>query len=182
MQTLRMSTTCSGCGASLEDSAPFCSQCGQTVVPAAIEQPFSAPPPPPPPPPFAVAPPPPGFDVPVVPAAVPPKKSKAPLIAVAIIVVAVLVAIGVYLATKSDSDDASSTPGETYPAEVRKNFLDSCSQSSSGQDAYCECVLTQAEATYSMEEFAALEERYTKGEAQAELDQLIEPCMDLITP
>lgn len=177
-----MSTTCSGCGASLEDGAPFCSQCGQTVVPAAIGQPFSAPPPPPPPPPFAVPPSPPSGEVPVAAMAAPPKKSKAPLIAAAIVVVAVLVAVGVYLATKSDSDGDSSKPGTTYPAQVRENFLTSCSESSNGEDAYCECVLAEAEAKYSMEEFAALEERYTNGQAQEELDQLLEPCLDLITP
>ncbi len=97
MQTPCMSTTCTGCGASLEDGAPFCSQCGQTVVPAAIEQPFSAPPPAPPPPPFAVTPTP-GFEAPIAPVTAPPKKSKATLIVVAVIVVAVLVAVGVSLA------------------------------------------------------------------------------------
>lgn len=177
-----MSTTCSGCGASLEDGAPFCSQCGQTVVPAAIEQPFSAPPPPPPPPPFAVSTPAPGADMPVAPVAAPPKKSKAPLIAVAIIVVAVLIAVVVYLATKSDSGGDSSKAGEAYPEQVRENFLTSCSTSSNGQDAYCECVLTEAEAKYSMEEFAALEERFSNGAAQDELDELLEPCLDLIAP
>ncbi len=150
------------------------------MVPAAIEQPFSAPPPPPPPPPFAVAPPSPGAEIPFSPDPVP-KKSKAPIIAVAIVLVAVLVAVGVYLATKSDSDD-SSPAGSAFPAEVRDNFLESCAESSDGQQAYCECVLVEAEAKYTMDEFAALEERYTNGEAQAELDQLVEPCLDLIAP
>lgn len=55
--------------------------------------------------------------------------------------------------SSSRSDQSTSA---RYPAEVRANFMDSCTLSG-GSASRCECVLEQFEENYSMSEFALFE-------------------------
>ena len=53
-------------------------------------------------------------------------------------------------------DSTSGTVNIAYPAEVRNNFLTSCTAAGSSQ-ATCECILTGLEANISLSDFVALE-------------------------
>jgi hypothetical protein len=50
----------------------------------------------------------------------------------------------------------SETVSSGYPAEVRNNFLTSCTTSGSSQST-CECILTGLESNISLSDFVALE-------------------------
>ena len=64
-----------------------------------------------------------------------------------------------------------------FPEEVRQNFLTSCGGSSDGNVAYCECVLRELEAQFTIEEFFALEEEYAgTGELPAAMMDIVQLC------
>lgn len=71
-----------------------------------------------------------------------------------------------------------------YPADVRKNFLDSCLENATNAAAgradeeqltqTCECILGKVEAEYSEDEFTQFEQRLLGGTASdAESEQLV---------
>lgn len=105
--------------------------------------------------------------------------SKAPWIAAVAVVVALVAGAGVYLAVRSDD---SAPKGSAYPQQVRENFLTSCGETSGGKAQYCGCVLTQLEQRYTIDEFLALEQRFVNGTAQGELDEVLAPCLGLLSP
>lgn len=105
--------------------------------------------------------------------------SKALWIVAGVVVLALVVGVGVFFATRSND---SSTKGAAYPDEVRKNFLTSCGEGSNGQTKYCECVLDEFQRQYSLDEFVALEQRFTNGGDTTELEAVTKVCQGLITP
>ncbi len=145
-------------------------------------------PPPPPPPSGSVPPPPPpphepGFGG--VPAPAPTSApasasgSKTLWIVAGAVVLALVVGLGVFFATRSND---SSTKGAKYPDDVRKNFLTSCNEGSNGQTKYCECVLDTFQQQYSLDEFVALEQRFTNGGDTTEIEAVTKACQPLIVP
>ena len=50
----------------------------------------------------------------------------------------------------------SETVNSAYPAEVRNNFLTSCTAAGSSRST-CECMLTELESNISLNDFVALE-------------------------
>jgi hypothetical protein len=104
---------------------------------------------------------------------------KAPWIAAAAVVIAIVAGVGVYLAVRSDD---SAPKGSVFPQQVRENFLTSCGESSGGKAQYCDCVLSQFQQRYSLDEFLALEQRFVNGAAQDELDAVLAPCLSLLSP
>ncbi len=105
--------------------------------------------------------------------------SKAPWIAAVAAAVAIVAGVGVYLAVRSDD---SAPKGAAFPQQVRENFLTSCGESSGGNAPYCDCVLTQFEQQYSVDEFLALEQRFVNGTGEDELDAVVAPCLSLLSP
>jgi|688.fasta_scaffold38552_3 hypothetical protein len=53
-------------------------------------------------------------------------------------------------------NSTSGTVNTAYPAEVRNNFLASCTAAGSSQST-CECILTGLESNISLNDFVALE-------------------------
>ena len=76
--------------------------------------------------------------------------------------------------------------GAAYPAEVRSNFLNSCTSSAasaSGDDPaafedLCLCVLEAIEADMTLEQFTAAEQAMMSGEAsKIDMRTLIQGCV-----
>ena len=63
-----------------------------------------------------------------------------------------------------------------YPAEVRSNFLNSCS-SSGGSSSQCSCALEAIEKKYSLDDFVKLESRITQGQTVDELTSIVLKCL-----
>ena len=90
--------------------------------------------------------------------------------------------------SSSDADSSAGSGGEgatEYPADVRDNFLTSCTSSAasaSGGDAadfedLCLCVLEAIEADMTIDEFTEAEQAMLAGEASGlDMQALVEDC------
>jgi hypothetical protein len=65
--------------------------------------------------------------------------------------------------------------GQNYPAEVRQDFMDSCT-STGGSGSQCQCLLAKLEAVYPLQEFIELERDLPSGSRTNELNPLIQAC------
>ena len=64
-----------------------------------------------------------------------------------------------------------------YPDEVRRNFLETCTQSG-GSQKQCDCALEKLEGKFSLQQFQDIEKRITSGDAaaEAEIAPLVTQC------
>ena len=68
---------------------------------------------------------------------------------------------------------------DVWTQDVRDNFMDGCLEASGGQLEYCQCVLDDLEANYSVAEFERLEQTLERtGEMPIEVERTIERCID----
>jgi hypothetical protein len=78
-------------------------------------------------------------------------------------------ALAVFLAGCGDDDGG-------YPAEVKENFLSSCT-GNGGTDDACSCVWEKVTAEYSYEEFVKIEDDLAAGRGGEEIIPLIQECI-----
>jgi hypothetical protein len=154
----------------------------------------------PPPPAFATGPsgpPPPGYAPPGYPAAGYPAPAPQGSNAARTAIIAVGVGIGAlvliafvcilaitFLGRSASSKFVAADPVETsvsgtgrdYPAEVRSNFLESCSTNSPA--AACSCALEEIEQAYTLGEFVDAEQDYVRtGDFPARMTSIMQGCM-----
>ena len=68
---------------------------------------------------------------------------------------------------------------QTYPADVRENFLSSC-QNGGGSVSECECMLDEIQKTMDLDEFTKYEDRYS---ANGELpDEVVDAAAECRAP
>lgn len=66
-----------------------------------------------------------------------------------------------------------------WPAEVKSNFVNACTETSGGAKEYCECSLDKLVETYPIDEYTALESKLdTDEKALEEFMSVIQPCID----
>jgi hypothetical protein len=65
---------------------------------------------------------------------------------------------------------------QTYPADVRENFLSSC-QNGGGSASECDCMLEEIQKTMDLDEFTKYEDRYSaNGELPDEVVDAAAKC------
>lgn len=73
---------------------------------------------------------------------------------------------------------ACGTSGDEWTQEVRDNFLSECLPASGGEQDYCECVLEELEATYTLAEFEAIEEELIETDSMPpDVEEMIDVCI-----
>jgi hypothetical protein len=161
---------------------------GGVAPPAFVTDPAGPPPPGPPPPGYpAVGHPTPGYPAP------PSQGSNAgrtAIIAVAVgvgalVLIAFVCILAITFLGRSTSskfvavdpvETSVSGTGRDYPAEVRSNFLESCSTNSTA--AACSCALEEIEQAYTLGEFVDAEQDYMRtGDFPARMTSIMQGCM-----
>jgi hypothetical protein len=75
-----------------------------------------------------------------------------------------------------DGGSTSSGTGRDYPAEVRSNFLQSCSTNSPA--AACACALEEIEQAYTLGEFIDAEQDYVRtGDFPSRMTSIMQGCV-----
>jgi hypothetical protein len=55
-----------------------------------------------------------------------------------------------------------------YPSDVTQNFMNSCQETSGGDQKMCSCLLDKIQEEYSYEEFSAIEVKIQSGQTPGE--------------
>jgi hypothetical protein len=55
-----------------------------------------------------------------------------------------------------------------YPSDVTQNFMNSCQETSGGDQKMCSCLLDKIQEKYSYEEFSAIEVKMQAGQTPQE--------------
>jgi hypothetical protein len=76
---------------------------------------------------------------------------------------------------------AAACGGDGLTEQQRDEFLEGCTPAAG--EAFCECALEQVEETFTSREFADMGASFPddRGEAPAELESAIAPCLPLLS-
>ena len=70
----------------------------------------------------------------------------------------------------------SSGGGNTYPDNIRNNFLSSC-VGGVVTEKMCTCMIDGLEDIYTLDQFRAMEQRLQRNQPDARFDKIIEDCV-----
>ena len=60
-----------------------------------------------------------------------------------------------------------------YPADVTQNFMNSCQETSGGNQKLCSCLLAKIQEKYTFEEFSGYEVKMQAGQSASEFLEFI---------